>query len=333
MSQPKILLTGSHLTPALALQAELEKHHFKVVFLSLNSPKFNRHEPIKSWLSLVKLPYYIILAWKKISRLKPAAVVSFGGYSALPVCLAAKINRLPLIIHEQTFGAGITSRATAILADKVAVSWPASLAYFPGHKTVLTGNPIRRELLNLRPAPLDSRPIIYITGGHQGSLAINQAVALIMPELVKQYFVYHQFGLAQNPALWPKFKSKRYIVKRWFKAEDVARILSQNCLVISRSGVNIVTELAFLNRRAILIPLTTAQLNEQATNAAFLQALGLALVLPQAKLSPASLLASIDQAFKTLPVQSQTKFNLDLVRGAAPRLSGLVKALVYAAKN
>ena len=71
MTQPKILLTGAHLTPALALQSELEKHHFQVEFLTLNSPKFNRHKPIKSFLSFFKLPYFIFLSLQKIKQLHP----------------------------------------------------------------------------------------------------------------------------------------------------------------------------------------------------------------------------------------------------------------------
>lgn len=333
MLPPKILLTGAHLTPALALQAELEKHHFPVEFLSLNSPKFNRHEPFKSIFSFLKLPYYVILAWQKINRLRPAVVVSFGGYSALPVCLAAKINRLPLLIHEQTFGAGITSRITAVLAAKVAVSWPASLAYFPRHKTVLTGNPIRQELLHLKPAAGTTPKSIYITGGHQGSLVINQAIAPLIPGLVKHYRVYHQFGLAQKPEFWPKFKAKRYLVKPWFEAKELAQILAQNCLVISRSGINIVTELAWLNRRAILIPLATAQKNEQLANASFLQSLGLALILPQSNLSPDSLLAAINLAGKTLPAPAQFKLDLKLISEASTNLFRLVKQLAYEAEN
>ncbi|MDZ7586332.1 MAG: glycosyltransferase, partial [Patescibacteria group bacterium] len=166
MISQKIVLTGSHLTPALALKTKLQRQGWQVIELKVGSPKFNRHQPIMSSLSLIKLPFSLLLACKSLAKIKPKLVVSFGGYDALPVCLAAKLFVLPLIIHEQTFAAGLTSRLTAIIADKVAISWQSSQPFFPRSKTILTGNPIRRELLNIKTKKLKS---IYITGGHQGS--------------------------------------------------------------------------------------------------------------------------------------------------------------------
>ena len=244
-----------------------------------------------------------------------------------------KIKRVPLLIHEQTFASGLTSRLTSILANKIAVSWPESLVYFPRRKTVLTGNPIRQEFLKLHFRSPSSRQAIYITGGHQGSLVINRAIALILPDLVKRYQVYHQFGLAQDQTTWPEFTHQNYVVKPWFEPQELAQILTPNCLVIQRSGINIVTELAWLNQRAILIPLTTAQPNEQLTNAKFLRSLGLALILPQPKLTSNSLQKAIRVAFKILPQSSQRRLDRSLIRQATAKLFILVKELSYEAEN
>lgn len=333
MISKKIVLTGSHLTPALALKAMLQKHGWQVIELKIPSPKLNRHQPILTSLSLIKLPLSIFSAYQNLLRIKPRLVVSFGGYAAFPVCLAAKLLKLPLIIHEQTFAAGLTSRLTALIADKVAISWPSSRSCFPQKKVVLTGNPIRRELLELKPNKLKS---IYITGGHQGSKIINEAVAKILPQLLKNFTVYHQFGLAQSELAFKKqlqFKHPRYILKRWFSVQQLAKILADAGLVISRSGVNTITELAYLHLPAVLIPLTTAQKNEQITNANFLQSLGLAIILPQSELNPANLLWAIKTALKQLPRQTSLTFDSRLVCSATDNLYQLIEAVVHESKN
>ena len=335
MISKKIVLTGSHLTPALALKAKLQKYGWQVIELKIPSPKFNRHQPILSSLSLIKLPLSFFHACQSLSKIKPRLVVSFGGHTALPVCLAAKLLRLPLIIHEQTFGAGLTSRLTALMADKVAISWPSSRPCFPKNKTILTGNPIRRELLDLK-SDLSHLKSIYITGGHQGSKIINETVAEILPQLLKNFTVYHQFGLAQSEQAFKQqlqFKHPRYILQRWFLAPKLAKILSNADLVISRSGVNTITELAYLQLPAVLIPLTTAQKNEQITNAKFLESLGLAIILPQSQLNPANLFLAIKTALKQLPRQTSLTFDRCLVYSATDNLYQLIEMVMHESKK
>lgn len=329
MINKKIVLTGSHLTPALALEAKLKSKGWEVVYLIIKSPKFSRHQPIISSLSLIKLPFSLFQALKRLSSIKPKLVVSFGGYAALPVCLAAKLLRLPLIIHEQTLASGLTSKITALIADKVAISWPSSRAFFPQKKIVLVGNPIRQEILAVKSLKTKShsRPIIYITGGHQGSKIINAAVAEILPRLLEKFTVYHQFGLAQSDLALKNqsgFKHPRYILKRWFSGKELAAILYRTALAVSRSGINTTTELAYLHLPAVLIPLTTAQKNEQITNAQFLKSLGLALILPQSKLNPANLLQAINRGLKQLPQTASSKFDSRLIYSAADNLYQLI---------
>ena len=331
MITKKIVLTGSHLTPALALKAKLHQHGWQVIELKIPSPKLNRHRLILASLSLIKLPLSLFSAYQKLSGIKPRLVVSFGGHAAFPVCLAAKLLNLPLIIHEQTFGAGLTSRLTALMADKVAISWPSSQPYFPQKKVVLTGNPIRRELLNLQ-SNISHLKSIYITGGHQGSRIINTTVAEIIPQLVKKFTVYHQFGLLQSSLAFKKqrqFKHPRYILKRWFGARQLAKILADADLVISRGGVNTITELAYLQLPAVLVPLTSAQKNEQITNAKFLESLGLAIILPQSELNSAHLLQLIDTALRQLPRQTSLAFDRRLIYSATDNLYQLIESVIH----
>lgn len=346
-----LVITGTHLTPAIALIEKLVSHNFEVIYLGrknlaeinflsrfkfkhfkIITAKFNRFNLFGALIGLFKLPLGFIQALYYLIIYRPRVVVSFGGFVGLPVCLAAKLLQLPLIIHEQTFASGLTSRLTGILADKIAISWEQSRKYFPASKTVLTGNPLRQEILkaqSLKAKPI-SYPNIYITGGNQGSQVINQAVKPILTSLLKKYQVIHQFGTNQSSVEWQQLPVlPRYQVKQWFSGQEVAQALTQASLVIGRSGINTISELAYLGKPAILIPLPYAQKNEQLVNARFLKKIGLGLILPQSKLTGQTLLAYINKAFSELPRQVSTTYNVDLIADASNKLYRLVTSLIH----
>lgn len=322
MSSNLIILTGSHPSPLEALAAKLILNNYQVKTLTVPTPKFNRHQQIFSLLSLIKLPLSILKAKIQLSQLKPILVVSFGGYQALPVCLAAKLLHLPLLIHEQTFTPGLTTKLTSLIANKIAVSWPQNLKSFSAKKTFLTGNPLRQEILTIS---RQSHPslTIYITGGHFGSKVINQALEPILPKLLAHYTIYHQFGLNQTDKP-PVLKHPHYHLKTWFKPNELKKIYSSADLIVSRSGINTVCELAYLKIPAVLIPLETSQKNEQLTNARFLESLGLGLILKQSKLDPQTLLSTINQALKILPQPARINFDQKLLTQATAKLVNLV---------
>ncbi len=290
MKPKKIVITGTHLTPSLALIDKLASKSYKITYFcrprriekkllrkkkitlfTLKAPKLHRHD-LTSIINLpLKLPQATFTAFKKLRQLKPNLVISFGGYVALPVCLSAYLLKIPIIIHEQTFAVGLVNKLTSPLATKIAISWPESQKHFFKNKTILIGNPIRQELINLKsskPGNLKAKTI-YITGGNQGSRAINQAISKLLPKLLKQYHLVHQFGLSQSDSDWqaqlniknalPDNLSSKYILKQWFDVKELTNILSKSSLVISRSGANTITELAFLNKPALLIPLPVSQ--------------------------------------------------------------------------
>lgn len=367
MNQPTIVLTGTHLTPALALIKKLKQEKWQIIylgrqtslshsqqpavekqllpqkkvsFITLMAPKLHRHNLLISFLSLFQLPLGFLQSLYHLKKAQPLIVVSFGGYIALPVCLAAKVLKLPLIIHEQTFQAGLTSKLTGLLADKIALSWPASSRHFPANKTILTGNPLRQKILQLSPQIPTSTPYptIYITGGNQGAKIINLTLNQVILKLLQRHTIYHQYGLAQSDSAWQKQQNlrntlppelkKRYFLKRWFTTNDLVPIFKRCSLVISRAGANTITELAYLKKPAVLIPLLYAQKNEQLKNAQFLEKLGLALILPQNQLTGDSLIKAIDQALTQLPVKSQKTFPRQLVTQATDNLYQLITQLI-----
>ncbi|MBU2051923.1 glycosyltransferase [Patescibacteria group bacterium] len=316
----KIVITGSHLTPALALTEQLPTNWRAYELGEDDSPRFRRYDWWGSALGLFKLPGLVWKTTSKLQLIKPAVVVSFGGYSAVPVCLAAWWLKLPLLIHEQTFGVGLATKITSRLASQVAISWQSSRGYFSAKKTVLTGNPVRKAILNLTRSP---RPVILITGGHQGSLVINQAIGPILHRLLKRFTVYHQYGLSQPEEL----THPRYHAQRWFNTQELARIYSKARLVVGRAGINTVTELAYLKLPAVLIPLPYTQRGEQLRNALYLKSLGLAVILPQAKLTPGNLHQAIIRANSKLPRNPKVNFPARRVATAAQSLYQLVAKL------
>ena len=341
MEKKTIIITGTHLTPALTLIDRLKKDHWQIVYLGrktsfsggrrpsverqllpgkgiemipIISSKLSRYHPFYSLFGLLKIPLGIGQSLYQLLKLQPVGVVSFGGYVTIPVCLAARILKIPLIIHEQTFASGLSNRLIGKFATKVAVSWPQSLPLFPVYKTVLTGPLIRKGLLQLlgKPKPksiVSQTPVIYITGGNQGSSIINETINQSLTVLLKKYIVFHQFGLAQPESKWrhqqklstllPKDLQSRYHLQRWFSVKQLAKILDQASLVISRAGINTVTELALLRKSAVLIPLPHTQKNEQLNNAKYLRSLGLASILSQENLSKNSLIKHISGQIKS----------------------------------
>ena len=316
----RLVITGSHRTPAQALMEQLPKDWIVFQLSSETGPKFKRYDWFGSLVDGVRLPGLVWQFKRKLQLIKAEMVISFGGFGSVPVVLAAKLLHLPIVIHEQTFGAGLASKLTARVADRIAVSWKSSLKYFPADKTVLTGNPVRQTILKVRRRPEN---VLYISGGSQGAQIINQTLVPLLPELTKKFMVYHQFGRLTRPA-----GRKNYVTKAYFSVDELAQIYSRCRLAIGRAGINTVTELAYLKIPAVLIPLPYTQKNEQTTNANYLKKLNLAVVLPQDQLTPEGLIKAINQVNRLPQNRRGWGFPRSRVMNAASNLFRLCLSLL-----
>lgn len=267
--------------------------------------------------SLLKIPIGLSQATNIIAKFKPDVVLSFGGYVSVPITLAASILRIPLIIHEQTLEAGISNKLISKFAKKICISWEDSRKFFPESKVVLTGNPLRKEfeMGDLRtdefkknvPHIKVGEPTIYITGGSSGSHAINVIIEGCIKKLLQKYNVIHQVGEAAQFKDFERLTQLRdslpdelklgYKVVKFIEPSKVADFLNSADLVISRSGINTVTELMYFGKPSILIPLPYGQHQEQLKNAVFMKKLGLAEVVEQNELTPEKLNMLIDKIF------------------------------------
>lgn len=317
----KIVITGGHFTPAAALLPLLQKE-FSVLFILrkhayegdsalsfeykaieksgipfrvISAGRLQRKLTIYTIPALLKFPVGFIQSLFILAKYRPNIVLSFGGYVALPVCLAAFILKIPVVTCEQTIRAGLANKIIAVFAKKICVTFKESLALFPKNKTVLTGNPIRKELFHTACKPpfsiKSNLPIIYITGGSGGSHYINELINSILPDLLQKYTVIHQIGESEK---MPINLSERYIFKKRFEVAELAWIYHNIALLLGRSGANTVYEVLTFGIPSIFIPLSWAGASEQEENARLVEKIGLGKVLLQETIDGKTLLSAID---------------------------------------
>lgn len=321
----KIVLIGGHLSPALSVIDEISKEtkilfigrkyvfegdkalslEYKVIkslnvlFAEINTGRFQRKFTRHTIFSLFKITYGFFQAFFILRLFKPDVVVGFGGYVSVPVVLCAYLLKIPVVIHEQTLEAGLANKFLSGFATKICISWNSSRKYFSKEKTVLTGNPIRglkSQGLRFGVKNKDGLPVIYITGGSSGSHFINVLVEGCLKNLLEEFVIIHQTGDSQQYKDFDRLQNfknslalefqNRYILKKFVDFKDVGSVYKKSDLVISRAGINTISELIFFGKPSLLIPLAFAQSNEQVKNANYLKNLGLGEVLEQEGLNP-----------------------------------------------
>ncbi len=321
----KILITGAHFTPAVAVIEELRKmdSQAKVVyvgrkttqegdkslsveskvlptlgikFIPIISGRLQRYFSIYTIPSLFKIPIGFIQAIYILLSEKPDVILSFGGYVALPSVIVGWLFSIPIIVHEQTLVSGLANKISSLFADKICVSFPTQ-----NPKAVLTGNPLRKEIIESLNRHHHKGVKILITGGNQGSHIINLAVEKSLDKLTKLASIVHVTGdnKFDDFERLEKLQSDRYIVKKWI-GEDWGRVLKQSDLVVSRAGINTLSELAYLSLPALVIPIPYLYQDEQNKNARFFQELNLVRILPQSKLTPKTLYENIKNILDNL---------------------------------
>ncbi|MFQ5520622.1 MAG: undecaprenyldiphospho-muramoylpentapeptide beta-N-acetylglucosaminyltransferase [Candidatus Methylomirabilia bacterium] len=255
------------------------------------------------------VPAGLFHSLRLLRRLRPHLLFATGGFVALPPAAAARALAIPVFVHEQTAVAGLANRLAGRFASKVALTFEEARDAFPPDRVVVTGNPLRPELagatreegfarLGLDPG----RPLVYVTGGAQGSHRINRSVGEILEGLLEESQIIHQCGA--NPSTrdhdWLEERAQRLpasLRARYrlvpYVGSDLKDTYAAASLVVSRAGAGTVNECCQLARAAIFIPLPGARGDEQTANARIVERAGGAQLLPESELSPERLLRSI----------------------------------------
>jgi len=325
-----LVFTGGHHTSALAVAQALTSRGWSIVWFghrhsqwgdSADSAEYRevlasgipfydlkagKAYGISNPVRLLRIPWGFVQALVWLWRIRPRGIVSFGGYLAVPTVIAGRLLGIPAVTHEQTVVTGWANRAVAPLVKKIFLTWPQSAHQLPKSKAIVTGLPLRPDFprpTHPTPAP---RPTVYITGGKQGSHAINQTVFAAAPQILSQFRLIHQTGsssLHQDAAQAAALAARYPQAYEWFDFDSRRGMsaLSRANVVVSRAGAHTIYELALLGKPCVLIPLPLSSHAEQHHNARFLASQGLAIILDQSHLSPANLLASLQEAAKLDP--------------------------------
>lgn len=344
----KILITGTHLTPALELIRQLkndtktkwqityvgrkfnsststkESIESKIIpkmgvkFYSIPCGKLDRKYLPNTIVGIPKTIKGFFQAKKIIKTIKPDLVISFGGYVSVPVIINSYFHRIKSITHEQTLTNSLTTKINSNFVNKVALSFNNSKQKkeLPQKKVVVTGNLLRHELLDYQQKDLvnTKNPIIYVTAGNQGSHFINSVIEKSLPEL-DQFFIIHQtgnFDFSKFKKLEKKYNN--YLAFDYLETKNIAWLLKKSQIIISRSGANTSQEIALFNQNSILIPLKKSQQDEQLLNALWLkkQLPNKTIIIEESNLNKKSLIKSIKKLQNIKKVQKQNKEQANL---------------------
>ena len=316
-----IILTGGgtagHCTPHLALLPYLKKDFDKIYYIGsefgierkiiesygieyfyVDSAKLNRSFTLKNFTIPFKVLKGINQASKLISKLKPDVIFSKGGYVALPVVVAGKRKKIPVVSHESDYTVGLANKLTSKYCKKVLTSFPSTAKQIKNGEFV--GSPIRQNLFGVSKTQAkkffgftDNKPILLVTGGSQGATAINTCLRQALPKLLETFNVLHVCGKGN---LDKKIKQKGYVQVEYLDKMENAFACASVCL--SRAGANTLFELMALNLPCLLIPLPKGvSRGDQILNATYFYKLGLTSILFQEMLTPESLVNQINATY------------------------------------
>ncbi len=278
-----------------------------ITFLPVQAGKTRRYFSFKNFTDSFKTLSGIIKATWQLYSLYPDVVFAKGGYASFPALFAARILGIPVIIHESDSHPGRVTAWAGRFAQRIAVSYPEALKYFPADKTAVTGNPIReelqtpitagaREFLDLEPEV----PIILILGGSQGATKINDAVIDLLPQLIEKYQLIHQVGKenyreAKGRAdliLAGNTHASRYKMYDYLNTTALRMAAGAASLVVSRAGSTIF-EIAAWGLPAIIIPIPPEISHDQHSNAFTYARAGAAIIIEEKNLTPSILMSEI----------------------------------------
>ena len=322
----RIILTGGgtagHVTPNIALLPGLKElgydvhyigsyngiekkliEQFGIPYHGISSGKLRRYFSMQNFTDPFRVLKGFGEAKKLIKSLKPDVIFSKGGFVSVPVVIAGKQCHVPTIIHESDMTPGLANKLSIPSASKVCCNFPETLNHLPKEKAVLTGSPIRQELLTgdrgaaLKFCGLSAdKPVILIIGGSLGSVVVNNAVRKILPELLKNFQVIHLCGKDKVDA---SLKDLKGYVQFEYIQDELKDLFALADIVISRAGANAICELLALHKPNLLIPLSAnASRGDQILNARSFERQGYSIVLEEEELSDSTLLDAINKLYK-----------------------------------
>lgn len=321
-----IVLTGGgtagHVTPNIALIPRLRELGYNISYIGsyegiekklieelgipyygISSGKLRRYFDPKNFSDPFRVLKGFSEAKKLLKQLQPDVVFSKGGFVTVPVVIAAKRRKIPAIIHESDMTPGLANKLCIPSAAKVCCNFPETVDSLPKDKAVLTGTPIRQELLdgNADAAAefcgfTREKPVLMVIGGSLGAASVNENIRKILPELLKDFQVIHLCGKGKTDESLNQ--TNGYVQFEYIKKE-LADLFALADIVISRAGANAICELHALKKPNLLIPLSAnASRGDQILNARSFQRQGYSMVLEEEEITEETLLNSIRELYQ-----------------------------------
>lgn len=334
----KILLigggTGGHFYPLIAIAEELNRLsdeerliHMKLYYMSdtpYNSreleQQFIKYIPItagklrvyfsfQNFIDIFKTAYGVVDALFKVFNLYPDVIISKGGYAAFPVLVAAKLFRIPVIVHESDTVPGRVNKWSGTFARKVALSYPEAASFFDDAKVSVTGQPVRKTIAFAATEgakkffDLDANiPTVGIIGGSSGAKVINDTITAILPQLLEHYQVIHQTGVKTfeetktdaGVIMGNSVRRMRYKVFPYLNDLQTKMFGGASDIIISRAGSSLF-EIAAWGKPSIIIPIpqSNSHGDHQRKNAYHMARTGACVVIEQSNLTGSVLVNEI----------------------------------------
>ena len=321
----RIILTGGgtagHVTPNIALIPKLKDlgydiqyigsyngiekeliEPFGVPYHGISSGKLRRYFSVQNFTDPFRVLKGFGEAKKLIKDLKPDVIFSKGGFVSVPVVLAGKQCKVPVIIHESDMTPGLANKIAIPSAVKVCCNFPETLDALPKGKAVLTGSPIRQELMSgNKIAAMDfcgftaDKTVILVIGGSLGSVIVNNAVRKSLPDLLKDFQIIHLCGKGKMD---DSLKDTKGYCQFEYIKDELRDIFALADIVISRAGANAICELLALRKPNLLIPLSAkASRGDQILNARSFERQGFSMVLEEEELTDVSLVSAVHELY------------------------------------
>ena len=352
----RIVLTGGgtagHVTPNIALLPKLRELGYDVHYIGsynaiektlieacgvpyygISSGKLRRYFDLKNFSDPFKVLKGFSEASKLLKKLNPDVVFSKGGFVSVPVVIAASRRKIPVIIHESDMTPGLANKLSIPSAAKVCCNFPETISHLPKGKAVLTGSPIRKELLSgdrdkaLAFTGLSgTKPVLLIIGGSLGSVVVNEAVRSILPKLLKKFEIIHLCGkgkLDQTLTAMNGYVQYEYI------SDELKDLFALSDIVISRAGANSICEFLALRKPALLVPLSAAaSRGDQILNARSFEKQGFSAVLEEEALNGDSLYDALcalwenRESYISAMAESPMGDSVEIIAGLLEELAG-----------
>ena len=317
----RIILTGGgtagHVTTNIALLPRLKElqydihyigsyngiekeliEQFGIPYHGISSGKLRRYFSVQNFTDPFRVLKGFGEAQKLIKLLKPDVIFSKGGFVSVPVVMAGKKCKVPVIIHESDMTPGLANKLSIPSAVKVCCNFPETVELLPADKAVLTGSPIRQELLEGDAEKArnftgftSEKPVILVIGGSLGAVAVNNAVRSNLPELLKDFQVIHLCGRGK---LDPTLNNLNGYVQYEYIKDELKDLFALTDIVISRAGANAICELLALHKPNLLIPLSAnASRGDQILNARSIERQGFSMVLEEEEITSEKFLSCV----------------------------------------